>query len=224
MFLNPRLALLAFIAIAFSLVTACSFFDSSSDENLPAASIQEGETPSPLPPGLGGLMGSSPTPTPVASAVSEEDIKQAQEIVSAVREEVANSYKSEYIVVTSARVGESQGVLVMGYVVMFAVPEYFLNPLTLAQEQEAEVFKQKANEALVQLLKKTVNRVASEVNSVKAVEIVVIYPDATGVDLIASVDALLALPDDASNTRWLSTLSATPLALVSLDATQQQNK
>ncbi len=95
---------------------------------------------------------------------------------------------------------------------MFAVPEYVLNPLTIQQEKEAKELRPQLEEALVTLLKRTVSELAS-IEAVKLIEIAVIYPDLTGVDLIGSMDSFLSLPKDASNVLWLGVLSGTPLVL-----------
>lgn len=212
------LTAIALIIVVSLLMSACSFF-TSSEERSSATPVSTGEaaTPSPLPPGLDDLLGVNPTPVPVTPSVkvTPEDLKRVQEIINHIREEVTNSYQG--VVVTSATTVEFSDGMAIGYVVMFAVPDYFFNPQTIAQEQSAEEFQLKVRQALVDLLKKTTNKVASDVKGVKVIEIVAIYPDATGISLAANAESLLALPDDASKARWLGMLSATPLKLMPLD-------
>lgn len=226
MFSRIHLVMVAVVTVTLLLISACSPFEDSKDGQSSTSVPSSGDaTPVTIPPELSGLLVKSPqpTPTPLSSQVSPEDINQAQKMVSVIRQEVNLNYKDKGIVLVSAEVNEFQGGLGVGYVVMFAVPDYFLNPITIAQEYEAEAFQQKANAALVEILKRTVKEVVQKVSSVKTIEIIVIYPNATGVDFVASTDALLTLPDDASNVRWFSKLSVIQLVLVPLQTVQGQS-
>ncbi len=213
---------LSLILVLVLLVTAaCSVGSSSDDQGLSTRSGTS-ETAS-LPSGLNTLLGVAPTPTAIvpSATVSAQDINLAQDTANKIAAGVTNSYSDIHVVVTAARVVENSGSLVVGYVVMFAVPEYLFDPQTLSQEQQAETFQPRAGEALVSLLKETMVNVVPNVAAVKALEIIVLYPDTSGIDFIVSTDALSTLPQDAAKASWLSMLSATSLVFAPAQTQQQ---